>query len=314
MQVAQYEKDQGNEVGFEIDNPDKAYIFCVFKDNRQEALEVARKLEFQEKEFLIGGAGVSWSWLPEEIQKVKPDYTLYNGKVCTKCGKTTRFCKCKTPSVGNMDYSLGFTSRGCIRKCGFCIVSEKEGRWQKWQHPSEFHNQEFKKITLLDNNLLANKKWFFEVTDYLLKEKLVLNEHGFDLRLVDKEIAERLKELKFKDCMHFAFDSMQDEEAVRKGLGILKDVGINIRRKVQLYVLVGYNTTEEEDKYRCRLLKELGTNAFVMPYTKNKWTNKIGRWCNRKWTYWAMDIDEYDRSIEYKMQKEKRKQCGLAKI
>ena len=268
MQISSYFKEHGNDVGFNIKDPDKVYISCIFKKNADSARGIARF--YPDAEIHIGGSGMSYEWLPEPMQKIMPDYTLYD-----------------------MDYSLGFTTRGCIRNCPFCIVRDKEGEFRRWQHPREFHNPEFKKIMLLDNNLLADREWFFEVTDWILENDLKLAEHGLDIRLLDQEIAERLAELKLFQTLHFAFDGMKDENAVRKGITLLKDAGINLRSQVQFYVLVGYNTTEDEDKYRCRLLKELGTNAFVMPYKKTKWTQRIARWANRKWLYWSIDIDDY---------------------
>ena len=120
-----------------------------------------------------------------------------------------------------------------------------------------------------------------------------------DIRLLTPDIAKRLKEMKWNKIMHFAFDSMKEEKWVLRGIEILKDAGIDVRHKVEFYVLVGFDSTQEEDKYRCSLLKEHNTNAFVMAYEKNKWTRKISWWANRKWAYWSFDIDKMDRSVKH---------------
>jgi len=39
--------------------------------------------------------------------------------------------------------------------------------------------------------------------------------------------------------------------------------------KIMCYVLIGFNTTEEEDLYRIHRLRELKIDPFVMPYNKN---------------------------------------------
>lgn len=271
MQISRYYKERGDIVGFDIDDPDEVYISCVFKENGPTARGIAKF--FPGAKIHLGGSGVCYDWLPADAQKVYPDYDLYP-----------------------MAYSLGYTTRGCVRNCGFCIVRKKEGKFRRWQPISFFYSSKFKNVILLDNNVYADKKWFFENTDFLLQERLRWNPiQGMDIRLLDLEIAQRLKELAWSGNMHFAFDSMLDERAVRRGIKLLQKVGINIRQNVQFYVLVGYDTTQEQDKYRCRLLKKLGTNAFVMPYVKNKWTRRIARWANRKWLYWSIDIDEYKR-------------------
>jgi len=114
-----------------------------------------------------------------------------------------------------------------------------------------------------------------------------------DIRILTPEIAERVKELKLNGVLHFAFDNLKDEDAVLRGIETLKNAGINIRRNVAFYVLTGFNTTIEEDIYRCNLLKQNNTNAFVMQYIPNQMTKQLARWANRKWLYWACEFEEY---------------------
>ena len=270
MQIGHYFKKRGHNVSFDQNDPDRVYISCIYSKNRGKALGIAKMFPFAE--IFIGGSAINYEWLPEEIQKEYPDYDLY-------------------PST----YSQGFTTRGCIRHCPFCIVSQKEGMLQKWQKVEDFYNPKFKEIMIMDNNILADKDWFFKNTDFILDNNLKIIEHGMDIRLLDKEIAQRLSKLKFKSCLHFAFDNMRDEKAVREGIKILKSVGIDIRHTVEFYVLINYNTTHDEDIFRCQLLKKLGTNAFVMPFRKDVWSRKIAHWVNRKQLYWSCDFEEYKR-------------------
>ena len=84
---------------------------------------------------------------------MKPDYTLYP----------------------EFDYSIGFSSRGCIRTtttCPWCIVPIKEGRFRRVAHPSEWYNPAYSKIVLLDNNILADKAWFLQITDWCAEKNL----------------------------------------------------------------------------------------------------------------------------------------------
>ena len=279
MQISAYHKAKGHEVRFNMDDPDIVYISCIFKKNGGDAKGIAQF--YPNAKVHIGGSGINYDWLPKEIWKIKPDYNLY------------------TRDKPEFWHSMGFTTRGCIRHCPFCIVPDKEGSIQRWQHIKEFHDHRFNRVYLLDNNIYADKEWFFSNTDYLLEHDLTVNiSQGMDIRLLDPEIAQRLAELRHSShTMRFAFDNIGDEKAVRRGIDILKQVGINTRQDVKFYVLVGYNTTEDEDRFRCRLLKELDCAAFVMPYVKNKWTKKIARWANRPWIYWSIDIDEYNRSV-----------------
>ncbi|MCK9327822.1 MAG: hypothetical protein M0P69_20165 [Bacteroidales bacterium] len=269
MQISSWHRSQGDITGFDIDNPDEVYISCVFSKNAEQARGIATF--YPNATVHLGGSGVNYIHLPEYMQKVRPDYQIYpeNKK------------------------SIGFTTRGCIRNCGFCIVPQKEGKFCRWHHIRDFHNPEFKSVMCLDNNLLADPEWFFINTDYVLENNLKWNPiQGLDVRLLTSDIAERLKETRLDGCLHFAFDNMKDEADVLHGIRILRDAGIDLKHDVQFYVLVGFNTNDEEDKYRCRLLKTNGTNPFVMQYARTKQTRKLAQWANRKHIFWACDIDE----------------------
>ena len=297
MQTSSYLKRKGHEVGFKVQDPDEVWISCIFRENREQALGTATFYPHADIHF--GGSGINLhTKLPEAEQKVKPDYNLYEGRVCQGCGKLISYCKCiGGPTRGDMWYSLGFTSRGCIRSCPFCIVPEKEGTFHRWLHPRELYDERFDTMVLLDNNLTADSKWFFEVTDWILDQGLKWDPNqGLDIRLLTLEMAVRLKELKIRKnrFYHFAFDNLRDEQAVRRGIALMKKAGLDVRHNVEFYVLVGHSTTEEEDLYRCNLLRDLGTNAFVMPYVKTKWTRKLSRWANRKWVFWGVDFENYD--------------------
>lgn len=282
MQISAWHKQQGDKVGWEIKNPDVVYISCVFTRNKNTALGKIKS--FKDAEVHVGGSGVSFDWLPEEMQKIKPDYYLYK----------------------EMNYSMGFTTRGCIRRCPFCIVRKKEGKYRRWQHIKEFHDPRFDTVELLDNNWYADKEWFFDNSQWLIdNEVVVVVEQGMDIRILTDEIAEQLSKLKFGRPLHFAWDNMEDEESLIEGLEMLKNAGINIRSNVSIYVLVDFDTTIEQDIYRCEALKGWDVRAYVMPYEQIDETypeklnlphvKHLERWanCKRPCFYWAMDFWEY---------------------
>ncbi len=299
-------------------NPDMVYIACVFTNNKEISFSIRDKFRNQELSIfnvLIGGSGIDYYCLPEKMQLIKPDYDLYNNLVCQKCGKKIDYCRCfKGPSPGNMFYSMGFTTRGCIRKCDFCIVPYKEGKLERYQYVHEFLDDRFNTVVLLDNNVYADKEWFFKNTDDILEKGLKFNAiQGMDIRIIDNDIAKRLKELKWFGQMHFAFDNTKDEKAVRRGIKILKDAGIDIKNRVKFYVLVGYNTNEEEDLYRCNLLRDLGTMAYVMPYVKNEWTRTLSRWANSPPIYWSVPFEDYStkKGREYRKEKQRNEHIQI---
>ena len=285
MKIAAYHKQLGDAVGFDIENPDAVYISCIFTKNADRARGIATY--YPNARIYLGGSGVDiTAKLPDEIERIRPDYTLYP----------------------EMNYSLGYTTRGCIRRCPFCIVPQKEGRLTRWQHIQEFHDPKHKKVTVLDNNVYADTDWFFENTDYVIENNLKFNAvQGMDIRILTEEIAQRLGEIRWHGELHFAFDNMRDEAHVIRGLELLKNAGIHTRQKVIFYVLTGFNTTFDEDIYRVNLLKEHGANAFVMQYSPTPQTQRLANYANRRWLYWRMSFDDYSPKTRYQMQKEKRK-------
>jgi hypothetical protein len=168
MKISAYYKSLGHEVGFDIVDPDLVYASVIFKKNKH--LVDGLQFFYPDAKIIVGGSGYDLhSKLPDEIECMKPDYSLY-----LEC-----------------DYSIGFSTRGCIRKCHFCIVPEKEGAFKRVQHPEEWYNPEFDKIMFLDNNILADKDWFFEVTNWCIEHDLkVWFTQGLDIRLLSVDIAE----------------------------------------------------------------------------------------------------------------------------
>lgn len=277
MKISAFHNGVGDDVGFlNTDNPDIVYASIIFQKNK--LLANGLKFFYPNSQIIIGGSGFDLkSRLPDEIESLKPDYSLYP----------------------DMDYSLGYSSRGCNRSCSFCIVPEKEGKFTRWHDPVQFYNAAFDKIVFLDNNILLDKEWFYHVCDFCIDHSLkVWFTQGLDARLMDSSVAAKLGELNTFKGFHFAFDDLKLEPVIRSSCKLLQEHGINLRNDVQFYVYVdsvaGYNAAVN----RCRILKELGTNPFVMYNINNKPTkeiNQLRRWANRRAIFWTCDIADYTR-------------------
>lgn len=278
MKISSYKKSLGYEVSFNISDPDEIYYSIVFDWNAHNA--DALRFFYPKAKVDIGGSGVDLlKKLPPEIDAQKPDYSLYPG----------------------MDYDLGFTSRGCIRNCPFCVVPVKEGRFKTYCHPSYFHDPAHKSVILMDNNILASKDWFFTVTDWLLDNNLKVDfNQGLDLRLIDPDIAARIAELKPRDWWRFAFDSLAVRDPVLKGIELLKEAGVNMRHLAMVYVYTDGDSDFNSALERCQLLKA----AEVMPYPmynrhapRTKRMTDLKRWC-RGPIFFSTDWVDYDKSIK----------------
>ena len=150
-----------------------------------------------------------------------------------------------------------FTSRGCIRRCPFCAVPRIEGNLR------ELDDWPVRPI-VCDNNLLACSAAHFDrVVDRLKPLAGVDFNQGLDARLMTKHHAERLAEL---DCMvRLAFDSVSYESSFMRGYELLRKAGFP-KRRIRVYVLVGFRDTPEDALYRLRLVSGLGIDPDPMRY------------------------------------------------
>ena len=216
--------------------------------------------------------------LPKEVDLMMPDYSIYP----------------------DCDYDLGFTSRGCNRNCYFCIVPRKEGKFHVNQHPSEFHHPNHKKIVLMDNNILFDKDWFFEVTDWILANNMKVDfNQGIDIRLMDMDVARRLVELRPIDRWHFAFDSMDYKDDVIKGIEMLNNAGLSVRGKANWYVYLHNDSQFNDALERCKILRENNAMPYIMVNRETKRTKRmtdLKRW-TRPQIFFMTDFEHYDKRV-----------------
>lgn len=156
-------------------------------------------------------------------------------------------------------FSVQFLSRGCIRRCPFCLVHDKEGNIHSVM-PAQL-NPNGKWIEVLDNNFFANPQWYASV-QYLLEVGQPVNLHGVDVRIMNEEQAYWLNKLRLRKSIHIAWD-LPEIDLTDKLHEVIKYIK---PWKLMCYVLVGFNSTIEQDLYRIERLRELGIKPYVMPY------------------------------------------------
>ena len=150
-------------------------------------------------------------------------------------------------------------------------------------------------IEVLDNNFFANPEWRSAAED-LERAKQPIKFHGVDVRIMDEEQAYWLNRLPLKGNVHIAWDLPQIDLTDRMK-AMLKHIK---PYKITCYVLVGFNSTKEQDLFRLRTLKELGILPFVQPYrdfenkrVPTRYEKDIARWANRMWLFKTQDFMDY---------------------
>jgi len=243
MKLSAYHKAIGDEIFFNSPlfcKPAITYASCVFTWN-------AKRRNGLFPDIFVGGSGIELkAELSPVVEHMMPDYSLY-------------------PSAAPLwkDSSIGFTSRGCPRRCPHCIVPQKEGGIKPAARIYEFWNRQHRKITLLDNNLLASPNWRQTMEDLIAEQLEVDFNQGLDIRLVNEEVVEYLKRVKARK-LRFAFDDIAYEKAFRRDIELLLESGIG-SRKLEVYVLYGFGE-DDTDVERMVILHDYNVDAYPMLY------------------------------------------------
>ena len=252
MQVSAYHKLKGDYVEpySALFNYDRVYVFSLFSFTKKPILK---------PNMIPGGTGFNvTSQLPVEIELCDLDYSAYP--------------KCQT--------SFLWFSRGCIRTCDscpFCCVPIKEGKLRSVE-PKNI-NPKGTMIDVMDNTFTAIPN-FFKVVDRLADTKLQVNfECGLDARLPHREKWQYLKDnVRIYKQIRTAWDNPRLD--LTKGLSEMADVFG--KSKIMVYTLIGYWSTPEEDLARVMKIRELGMDAWIMPYNKkDPYQKAFERWNNR---------------------------------
>ena len=271
MKISAYHKSIGDQVEWwnGLKHYNRVYQSRVFDDAYTKDLEWAVNAD----EILKGGTGYNiHTTLPDEIEHIYPDYSLYRIQ----------------------DTAYGFLTRGCPRHCPFCIVGDKEGlKSHQVADLDEFYRGQ-KEIVLLDPNITASRECE-KLFDDLIKTKawIVFNQ-GLDARLITDKECDQLNRMKIK-MIHFAWDNyeMKTYEKLKEIRPLIKKRS----RETRVYVLTNFNTTHEQDLERVYKLRELDYDPFVMIYDKPsapKETRRLQRYVNNKAIFFKIDdFDEY---------------------
>lgn len=271
MKVSTYHKNQGHSVEFadmfgEYDIIYKSKVFSWTDDP---------DYIYNTNEVLKGGTGFDYSIeLPEGIDSLCPDYSLYN-------------CQ----------HAYGFLTRGCIRKCGHCIVPEKEGDIKPNSEIKEFIG-DYKTAVLMDNNVLASEHGIRQIEKIIKMGIKVDFNQGLDARLIDKTTAKLLSKVKWLKPLRLACDSKSQMKYIKKSVKLLRENNCTPSRYF-CYVLID---DIKESKHIIEFLRKLNVSPFGQPYrdfknTEPTWEQKkLARWVNMKKAFETMTFEQFKRS------------------
>lgn len=236
---------------------------------------------------IIGGTGTTYSHTIEDLIGSEYEHYDYTGY--------------------DVDYSIGFTQRGCRLKCKFCVVPKKEGKprsvntiaeiWRGDPHPKKLH--------ILDNDFFGNPEWRDRINEIRDGKFRVCLSQGINTRLIDDEAAAALATIEYRNTkfskrvLYTAWDNIGDEEVFFKGVDRLEKAGIP-SKNLMAYMLIGYDKAETWERiwHRFHRMTERGISPYPMVFDKTR-KDLV---CFQRWVitglYRFVPWDEYKRQTK----------------
>ena len=313
MKLSAYWQNEGGQVSLltkydqdEINSFDKIFCSKVFTDT------IVPDWLLQLPNVMYGGTGFYYDKaepLPDQIEHCMPDYHLYdlyvNDKIVSGC-KRNDF-------KYYLDYSIGFLTRGCFRKCDFC-VNKNYNQVLIHSPLTEFLDENRRKICLLDDNVLGCSEWQSLLTELQSTGKPFQFKQGLDERILTDEKCELLFKSKYDGDYIFAFDNIDDKKVIKNKLNLIRQY---TNKWLKFYCLCAYDRNDkydadfwEQDLFdlfeRIKILMDYNCLPYIMRFAKYKespyqkvYTN-IARWCNqpsiykkRSFKQFCIDDDKY---------------------
>lgn len=225
MKISAYHKQKGDTVEWwdaskVYDRVYSSKIFDFTKENSSLPLDTVK-----------GGTGYCVdSSLPAEIEDMYPDYTIY-----PEC-----------------NYAIGYITRGCPRKCPWCLVPQKEGNIKPYRKWKQLVRSDTPDLVLMDNNILASGFGIGQLKDMIGKGFRIDLNQGMDARLVTEDIADIIARLDWIKYIRFSCDTISQVESINHVVKMLGARGIKPYR-IFVYILVRKDLDEAD--YRVQQLK-----------------------------------------------------------
>lgn len=274
MKISAWHKARGDSVEWfmPLMRYDKVYSSKVFTFTPEDP--------YLPENTIRGGTGYGiYDTLPDEIDAMYPDYSIYP----------------------DCDYAIGFLTRGCIRKCPWCIVPRKEGGVKPYLTWREIKRKDSRDIVFMDNNVLACQHGIDQMRDMVGENVRVDFNQGLDARLITPDIAEILGGLKWIKYIRTACDTDGMLDVVLEKAELLSRHGVKPWR-LFVYVLVKDIPSAER---RVIALRDAGMNPFAQPYRDfennldpTPEAKDFARWVNNKAVFKsAKAFEEYNTKI-----------------
>lgn len=280
LKLATLERERGNDVKLvrgRVDVsgylPQKIYITSLFTYAWKPVHNAIRHYHnlFPEAEIVVGG--IYATLMPLHIKKKFPYVKTHLGLVSEAENLLPAYDLLRSVEKWkDWKKSILFTTRGCIRKCPFCVVPKVEGGMKEPKFTVlPLINPDHRQVVIWDNDFLASpfaKDILLELRD---EGYTVDFNQGLDARLMTEEFAGLLADVK-SNTIHMAYDWTWEGPFVSKAINLLDEAGYR-KRDLIFYVLHNFYD-DQHDKgdrprdflQRLQDLMKWGASAYPMRF------------------------------------------------
>lgn len=287
--IARYWRNRGGQISWAspMEHYDIVYMSKVFNFSPDDTYI------YDADKIIKGGTGYDpLSQLPDEIDRLQPDYSIY-------------------PNIPK-DTAYGFLTRGCPNKCRWCVVPKKEGAIRPYMDVDEIAIEGRRKLVLMDNNILA-------AGDYCIQQLQKIIERGYrvdfnqalDARLVTDEIAQLLAKVKWLDNnrIRFGCDTHGQIAECERAMNMINRYGFTGQYFLYTMLTSDFRECYERITYwwhRTQETRASHQGRYVYPHAQPyrdpnnphhiipQWQKDMAGWVNKKAHFVAHSFEEFE--------------------
>lgn len=276
MKISAFHKSQGDLVEWAnplMGNYDRVYQSKIFTFTPD-------YLYAFDCEVIKGGTGYDLhSYLPKEIARMQPDYSIY-------------------PYI-NSRTAYGFLTRGCPNHCKWCVVPRKEGNIHPYRDVEEIAVDGRTNLILMDNNVLAIDFGIEQIKKIVDKDYRVDFNQALDARLITKDIAQLLAKVRFSAPIRLGCDIPRQIVECERAMQLID----SYRHAPAQYLLYAIITDDFAESYtrlshwrnnkRVRIVaqpfRDFNNPHQVIP----QWQKDMARWAMRRELYASCNFSDF---------------------
>lgn len=287
MKISAWHKSQGDLVEWynPFDQYDIVYMSKIFSFTPDYGQWITNA-----KHIRKGGTGYDLhSVLPEEMEFVVPDYSLY-------------------PSIDNKT-AYGFLTRGCPNKCKWCVVPRKEGNIRPYMDVNDVAVDGRTNLVLMDNNVLACDYGLEQIQKIIDRGYRVDFNQALDARLVTDDIAKLLAKVRWIDVIRFGCDTPRQIEECEEAMNMIDSYRKNPAQYL-MYTMIGNDFDEALNRLshwktfkRVRIVAQPFRDVDNPHQIVPQWQKDMARWAMRREIYTTCDFKDYEPRKGFKCSK-----------